>query len=109
MIKELEACQCEMWFDGKGGILVGDSGGRQVVSKSVCKITHRTLLLCSGLYCAPEEVLRCGPFEKSLYFSKVYQRTMYIPTLNLHFASFVLHKMGQRSNFARFLSQRYRV
>lgn len=78
-------------------------GGRWYLKEMFVK-SHRTLLLCSGLYCTPEEVPQCGPFLK-----KVYQRTMYIPTLNLYFAAFVLHKMGQRSNFACFLSQRYRV
>lgn len=85
MIKEQEACQCEMWFDGKGGIRVGN----RCYLKEVFAESHRTLLLCLGLYCAPEEVPGCGAFLKKSSLFKVYGRTMYISTLNLRFASFV--------------------
>lgn len=74
---------------------MGDSGRRQVVSeRSVCKITQDIAFVFRAVLRS-----RGGPSMWAV-LKKVYQRTMYIPTLNLYFASFVLHKMGQRSNFA---------
>lgn len=79
-----------------------------VSERSVCKITQDIAFVFRAVLCSRGGPSMWALLKKSLLF-KVYQKTMYIPTVNLHFASFVLHKMVQRSNFAHFLSQRYRV
>ncbi len=74
MIKEQEACQCEMWFDGKEGF-----GWKQVLSeRSVCRITQDIAFVFRAVLCSRGGPWMWGVFKKSSLF-KVYGRTCIFP------------------------------